>query len=44
MNDVWFIVAAYAVTGTALAVYTARLLLKGRQLSRQVPAGRRRWL
>jgi hypothetical protein len=44
VTDVWFIVVAYAVTGTALAGYATSLLLRGRRLSSRVPAERRRWL
>ena len=44
MSDVWFIVAAYAAVGFGVAGYTARVLLRGRQLSSHVPAERRRWL
>ena len=42
-SDMTFIVAGWGVTLVALGGYTASLLLRGRRLSRQVPAERRRW-
>lgn len=44
MTDVWFIVAAYAVSGASIAGYTAWVLVRGRRLSTPVPEERRRWL
>jgi heme exporter protein CcmD len=44
MENVGFIVAAYAATAGALGAYVAWMLKRGRRLSRQVPEGRRRWM
>jgi heme exporter protein CcmD len=44
VTDVWFIVAAYAVSGASIAGYAAWVLVRGRRLSARVPEEQRRWL
>ena len=44
MNDVAYIVGAWAVGLGAIGIYSVRTLARGRSLSRMVPEHRRRWL
>jgi heme exporter protein CcmD len=44
MTSASFVISAYLVTAGGLAAYVARVLTRGRRLSRQVPEGRRRWM
>ena len=38
-----YVIAGYAITAGAVGGYAAWILVKGRRLSAQVPAERRRW-
>jgi heme exporter protein CcmD len=44
MDDAVFVLSAWGVTAVSLALYTVRVLSRGRRLSRQVPEERRRWM
>ena len=44
MTDAGYVFAGYAIVFSALGVYVARLLLRGRTLSKQVPPEDRRWM
>jgi hypothetical protein len=39
-----YVIAGYVVTLGGLAAYVLRTLLRGRQLSKQVPPEARRWM
>ncbi|MGB5759209.1 MAG: hypothetical protein WBM50_20015 [Acidimicrobiales bacterium] len=39
-----FVIAGYLIVFAGLAVYTASVLFRGRELSKQVPEERRRFL
>jgi hypothetical protein len=43
-NSWWLIIGAWVITLGALGWYSVVIVLKGRRLSRQVPAASRRWL
>jgi hypothetical protein len=43
MTDAGYIVAGYIAAFAGLGGYAAWVLLRGRSLTRQVPADRRRW-
>ena len=44
MTDAGFVAAGYAVTFGVLVAYSAWVLVRGRRLSRQLPAEERRWM
>lgn len=44
MSNWGYIIIGWGVTGGALGLYSSRLLLRGRALSRRVPEERRRWM
>ena len=44
MSDWGYIVLGWAATGGAVTLYSLRVLLRGRRLSRTVPEGQRRWM
>lgn len=44
MSDVGLIATAWIVVAVVLALYSARLLWRGRALSRAVDPDRRRWM
>jgi hypothetical protein len=44
MTHLSYILVAWIVTALAVAAYCARLVHRGRRLSRAVPAARRRWM
>lgn len=44
MTHLSYILAAWITSAIAIAAYGARLVQRGRQLSRSVPAERRRWM
>jgi hypothetical protein len=45
IDHAWgYVTAGYLIVGGTLAAYTARLLVRGRRLSRQVRPEDRRWL
>jgi hypothetical protein len=44
MSHLSFILTAWIVSAAAVAAYCARLVQRGRKLTRAVPADRRRWM
>jgi heme exporter protein CcmD len=44
MDDAVFVLSAWGISAAALALYAARVLSRGRRLSRRVPEERRRWM
>ncbi len=44
MTDAGYIVAGYALVLGTIAAYVARLLMRGRALSKEVPEEQRRWM
>lgn len=44
MTHTSYILTAWLVSAGAVALYCARLVQRGRHLSRLVPPGRRRWM
>ena len=40
----WYVIVGYVATIAVLLGYAIRTILRGRQLSRQVPPENRRWL
>ncbi|KAA0232902.1 MAG: hypothetical protein JJLCMIEE_03523 [Acidimicrobiales bacterium] len=44
MNEWPYIIGAWAAVSAALVAYVAWILVRGRQLSRQVPPEERRWM
>ena len=44
MTDAGYVIAGYAVVFGAISAYVARLLLRGRTLSKEVQPERRRWM
>ena len=44
MTHLSYILVAWIVSALAVAAYCARLVQRGRRLSRAVPAERRRWM
>jgi hypothetical protein len=44
MTHLSFILTAWIVSAVAIGAYCARLVQRGRRLSRAVPAGNRRWM
>jgi CcmD family protein len=44
VTDAPYVFAGYAIVFGTLGVYVARLLLRGRALSKQVPPEDRRWM
>jgi hypothetical protein len=44
MNTVAWVVTGWAATAVIVVGYVATVLRRGRALSRQVPAGRQRWM
>jgi hypothetical protein len=44
VDDAGFILGGYALTALALAAYAARLVLRGRRVTRALPPEERRWL
>ncbi|MGY6501303.1 MAG: hypothetical protein ACXIVQ_10490 [Acidimicrobiales bacterium] len=43
MNDIAYIYAGWGITLGVLGLYAFTLMLRGRSLSRRVPAEERRW-
>ncbi|HSL59437.1 MAG TPA: hypothetical protein VK866_16435 [Acidimicrobiales bacterium] len=43
MSHLPYVLVGWGIVLTTLGTYAARLVLRGRQLSRQVPPERRRW-
>jgi heme exporter protein D len=39
-----YVAAGYSITGVVLVSYVVRMMLRGRALSKQVPAEQRRWM
>ena len=44
MTAAGYVVSGYTVVGVTLATYAAWVVRRGRQLSRRLPAGDRRWM
>ena len=44
MTNAGYVFAGYAIVFATLGVYVARMLLRGRSLSKQVPPEDRRWM
>lgn len=44
MNEWPYVIGAWAAVSIALVVYVTWILVRGRQLSRQVPPEDRRWM
>ena len=44
MTDAGYIIAGYALVLGAIGAYIARVLWRGRVLSREVPPEKRRWM
>ncbi|MFN0027677.1 MAG: hypothetical protein ACKV2O_10950 [Acidimicrobiales bacterium] len=44
MNAVGYVIAGYAVTATALALYVGRMFSRARRVVVRVPQDRRRWM
>lgn len=44
MTNAGYVIAGYALVFGAIGVYIARVLWRGRALSREVPAEDRRWM
>ena len=44
MTDAGYVIAGYALVFGAIGVYIARVLWRGRTLSREVPPENRRWM
>ena len=44
MSNWGYVILGWAATGGVVGLYSARLILRGRSLSRQVPEGQRRWM
>ena len=44
MSDWGYIVLAWALTVGVLVLFSLRVLVRGRRLSRSVPEDRRRWM
>ena len=44
MTDAGYVIAGYSIVFGTLAVYVARMLVRGRSLSKQVPPEDRRWM
>jgi CcmD family protein len=44
MDHATFVFGAYLAVAAGLGSYIARLLTRGRKLSRQVPEDKRRWM
>lgn len=44
MSDWAYIILGWSVTGGAVALYSLRVLVRGRALGRAVPEDRRRWM
>ena len=44
MSNWGYIILGWAVTGGAVSLYSLRVVLRGRTLSRAVPEDQRRWM
>lgn len=44
MTDAGYVIAGYSIVFGVLGAYVARMLLRGRALSKQVPSEDRRWM
>jgi CcmD family protein len=44
MSDAGYVFAGYAIVFGTLGAYVARLLMRGRALSKQIPPEDRRWM
>jgi hypothetical protein len=44
MTNAGYVIAGYTLVFGSLGVYVVRVLLRGRALSKEVPAERRRWM
>jgi hypothetical protein len=44
MTHLNYILTAWIVSAVAIALYSARVVQRGRRLARSVPAARRRWM
>jgi hypothetical protein len=44
VTDGGYVIAGYTIVFGSLTIYVARMLLRGRSLSKQVPPEDRRWM